>query len=65
MVQNLDTQLSVRAFQGADEGPALSVDQDLSQGLNGLVFVPRAGDIFPELWVIFGHDLAGETLEDK
>ena len=46
-VQNLDTQLGVRAFQGPDEGPALSIDQDLSQGSNGPGFVPRAGDFFP------------------
>ena len=60
-VQNLDTQLGVRAFQVSDEGPALSTDQDLSQGSNGPGFVPCADYVFPELWVIFGHGLPGEV----
>ena len=60
VVQNLDTELGVRAFQGPDEDPALSIDQDLSQDPNGLAFVARAGDVPPEPWIIFGHDLFGE-----
>ena len=59
VVQNLDAQLGVRAFQGPDEGPALPIDQDLSQGSNCLAFVPCAADVFPELWIIFGHGFPG------
>ena len=60
MTQNIDTRLGVPEFQGPDECPALFIDQDLSQCSNGPSFVPRTGDVFPELWVIFGHDLRGE-----
>ena len=59
-VQNLDAQLGVRAYQSPDEGPALSIGQDRSQGSNGLGFVLCADDVFPELWVILGHDLPEE-----
>ena len=61
VVQNLDTQLGIPTFQVPDEGPALSIHQDLSQGSNGFAFVACASDVLPELWVTFGHDLLGEV----
>jgi len=54
VVQNLDTQFRIRAFQIRDKRPALFIYQDLNQGPNGFAFVGGAGGVLPKPPVVFG-----------
>jgi len=58
IVQNLNTQLGVLAFQTRHESPAFFIYQDFSQLPNGFAFVGGAGDVLPQPLVVFGHDLS-------
>ena len=47
IVQNLDAQLGVLAFQTRHESPAFFIYQDFSQRPNGFAFIGSAGDVLP------------------